>query len=68
MPHKIVEQALETSCERCKIPPEAHRKIVAWLIRAEQGDFANKDRDQQLGLILEAMSPLTADGQSSAGK
>lgn len=65
MPHERVVKALEDACKRRTLPPEVTRKILAWIQQAETGDFNNKDSDQQLGLILDALPNATTENQKS---
>ena len=58
MPREEVTNAIKNEIEARNLPQEAGDRILAFLKQAESSEFPNRDREEQLALILDALSYL----------
>lgn len=58
MPREEVTNAIKNEIEARNLPQEAGERILAFLKQAESSEFPNRDREEQLALILDSLSSL----------
>ena len=64
MPREEIIDAIRSEIELRKLPSEAGDRILAFIKLAENSDFPNRDREEQLSLILESLPPLEGVSES----
>lgn len=60
MPRDEITDAIKSEIQSRHLPQEAGDRILAFIKQAENSEFPNRDRDDQLALILEALPSLEA--------
>lgn len=60
MPRDEITDAIKSEIQSRNLPQEAGDRILAFIKQAENSEFPNRDRDEQLALILEALPSLEA--------
>jgi hypothetical protein len=63
MPHPEVTKAIKEAVTERELPNEVGQRILAYLAQAESSEFANREREQQLSLILDCLPGLSTDGE-----
>lgn len=61
MPKRELTEAISEALACRGLSREVEERIVAYLKRAEEAEFPNRDRAEQLTLILNALPALAAD-------
>jgi len=61
MPREEVINAIRSEIESRNLPQEAGDRILAFIKQAESSEFPNRDREEQLALILDALPSLEAE-------
>ncbi len=65
MPREEVINAIKSEIESRNLPQEACDRILAFIKQAESSEFPNRDREEQLALILEALPSLEVEQEDS---
>jgi len=61
MPHIEVIKAINEAVSSQDFEPQVASRVLAYLEQAETSEFPNRDREQQLSLILNALPSLGMD-------
>ena len=65
MPIEELKDAIKKAIEVRNLSEEVSERIIAYMKRAEDSEFPNRDRAEQLNLILDALP--SPDGASAPG-
>lgn len=64
MPRKELTEAIRKAAQARGLSEEVSERIVAYLRQAEDTEFPNRDRAEQLTIILNALPALAFDPES----